>query len=61
MLNIIIRHKDRPSWKGKTISEMAKNLASEGFPPEVEGEDREKVMFLERKHGPNVFSKQKKR
>lgn len=57
MLNIIIRGKH--SWKGKSLAEMQKNLVSEGFPPEVDHETIDKIKYLERKHGPEVFKKKK--
>ncbi len=55
---IIIRGKN--SWKGKSVSEMQKNLVSEGFPPELDHETLDKVKHLEKKHGPGIFGKKKK-
>ena len=55
-MNIIIRGKN--SWKGKSVTEMARNLQSEGFPPEVSPHTLDKMKYLERKHGPGVFKKE---
>lgn len=52
---VIVKKKD--SWKGKSISEMAHNLQSEGYPAEVKGETMDRIKFMERKYGPNVFKR----
>jgi hypothetical protein len=49
-MEIII--KDKNKIKGKSISEFAKNLESEGWPSEfVNNEQRDKVKYMERKLG----------
>jgi hypothetical protein len=54
---IIVRNKN--SWKGKSVTEMAKNLQSEGWPPEVSAQTLDKMKFAEKKYGPGVFKKEK--
>jgi hypothetical protein len=47
---IIIRSKTK--WKGKNVSEFARNLESEGWPSEFANEgERDRVAFEERKRG----------
>lgn len=47
---IIIRSKNR--WKGKNVTEMARNLESEGWPSEFRNEEeRDRVAFAEKKLG----------
>jgi len=55
-MHIIVRNKN--SWKGKSVTEMAKNLQSEGYPPEVSNETFDKMKFLEKKYGSKVFKKE---
>lgn len=53
-MHIIIkgREEDRARLKGKTITELAKNLESEGWPSEFRNEEeRDRVKYLERKKG----------
>jgi len=46
---IIIRNPTK--WKGKSVSEMQKNLVSEGWPSEVNNETLDRIKFLEKKQG----------
>ena len=49
-MEIIIRNRNK--IKGKSISEMARNLESEGWPSEFSNEEmRDRVQFLEKKKG----------
>jgi len=53
-MEIIIRdkEKDLKKLKGKNLSELAKNLESEGWPSEFRHEgERDKVKYLEKKLG----------
>jgi len=51
-LQIIIKDPTNKKLKGKNISELAKNLESEGLPSEFRNEEeRDKVAFAERKLG----------
>jgi len=52
-MEIIIRDKNK--IKGKSVVEMAKNLVSEGYPPEVGGETLDKIRFAEKRYGPEIF------
>jgi hypothetical protein len=48
--HIIIRSKTK--WKGKNVTEFAKNLESEGWPSEFKSEaERDRVAYEERKLG----------
>jgi len=46
-LQIIIRDQDK--YRGRNISELNDNLVSEGWPPEIEGEHRDKIKWFEEK------------
>ena len=51
-LQIIIKDKTNKKLKGKNISELARNLESEGWPSEFKDEgERDRVAFAERKLG----------
>ncbi len=47
MVEIIIRRHDK--YRGRNISELQDNLASEGWPTEVQDEDRDKIKWYEGK------------
>jgi len=51
---IIIKDKDRSSFKGKTISEFQDNLTSCGYPSEMGDRERDKVRWYEKKQGRRV-------
>ena len=56
---IIIKNKN--SWKGKSLTEMARNLESEGFPAEVNRETLDRMKQLEKSCGSNVFKKDREK
>jgi hypothetical protein len=52
---IIVKGKN--SWKGKSVTEMAQNLKKEGYPAEVDRSTLDRMRYIEKKHGPDVFKK----
>ena len=55
-MEIIVKNKN--SWRGKSVTEMARNLESEGWPAEVDRGALDKMKFMERKYGSKVFKKE---
>jgi len=49
-MHIIIKNKNRPSVKGRSVTDFADNLVSEGWPDEFNcAETKDRARFIERK------------
>lgn len=49
-MHIIIKNKTRPSIKGRSVTELADNLVSSGWPDEFNCEEtKDRARFIERK------------